>query len=125
MLRIFSFNHIFTPGLHDRLIDMFKTKYSSMWFHCDIKSVSLKKKGANELLGAHPSGMCIEFEQQVVEFGSGFFSNDVRAAHPPQLSQGCHGETSWFSEDFLHESMAIIDKRPMGDLLKVLADVRQ
>lgn len=32
---------------------------------------------------------------------SGFFSSDTRATGRPELSQGCHGETSWFSEDFL------------------------
>lgn len=32
---------------------------------------------------------------------SGFFSSDTSATGRPELSQGCHGETSWFSEDFL------------------------
>lgn len=33
--------------------------------------------------------------------GSWFFCNNARSTRRPQLTQGCAGETSWFSEDFL------------------------
>lgn len=97
---------------------------------------------------------CIEFEQ-VSHFVSRLLRNDASLTCQPQLSQGCHGETSRFSEDFLgrtrnritgikrkqvtrevynfihqlvvylHEGVAFIHKWSLGDLLEGLADIRQ
>lgn len=67
--------------------------------HCDI--TPLKKRCKQAVSRPSQNGMCIEFKQQVVEFGSGIFCSDASLTRVPQLCQGCHGEAPRLSKDFL------------------------
>lgn len=59
-------------------------------------------------IGTHPWNVyCVCLTGQ----GSGLLRQDAGTTHVPLFGYGCHGETSWFSEDFLHESMAFVNER--------------